>query len=141
MHQPALKPTTANSRGTILLAEDEPALRALVGRVLTSAGFRVLAAPDGAEAALLWHRHAHEIDLILTDIVMPHLSGRGLVQQIMRVRPDVKVLYMSGFTADATMHLKVAANAINFIEKPFSPAALIARIREILAVPSAPLAP
>lgn len=120
-------------RATILLAEDEPAVRALVQRVLTNAGYRVLPAADGREAATLWRAHANEVDMILTDVVMPQLGGGGLVNELLLSKPDLRVLFMSGYAADAIVHHKIERDAINFIEKPFSPAKLLEKIQEILA--------
>ena len=124
---------SAPQRATILLAEDEPAVRALVQRVLTNAGYRVLPAGDGVEAAKLWREHADEVDMILTDVVMPQMGGRGLVNEVLRIKPDLRVLFMSGYTEDAIVHHDIEQNAINFIEKPFSPARLLDKIQEILS--------
>ena len=127
------QPLPGEVRATILLAEDEAAVRALVKRVLMNAGYRVLAAADGVEAALLWRDHADEIDMIVTDVVMPQMGGRGLVNEISLIKPDLRVLFMSGYTADAIVHHNIETNAINFIEKPFSPAKLLEKIANILA--------
>lgn len=126
------QPVTSQYKATILLAEDEAAVRALVKRVLVGAGYRVYAASDGVEAAALWRNHASEIDLILTDVVMPQMGGRGLVTELTRERPDLRVLFMSGYTADAIVHHKIETNSINFIEKPFSPANLLEKVASIL---------
>lgn len=119
-------------RGTILLAEDEASVRALVKRVLVRAGYVVLEAADGREAAQLWREHASEIDMILTDLIMPEVGGRNLIAQLLVDRPNLRFLFMSGFTGDGCGSPELEAGAFNFLEKPFGPAKLVEKIEEIL---------
>jgi PAS domain S-box-containing protein len=117
---------------TILLVEDAHAVRALASRVLAAAGYSVLEAGDGAAAEVLAARHDGPIHLLLTDVVMPGLSGSHLAQRIAALRPAIRVLYMSGYTDDAIVHMDVLAKGIAFLEKPFAPEVLARRVREVL---------
>jgi CheY-like chemotaxis protein len=116
---------------TILVAEDEDALRLLVLRVLMKAGYRVLQARDGAEAAILWRRHAKDVDMLVTDVVMPHMDGPTLAREIAAEGADLKLLYMSGYNQDAVVHRGIQTNEIAFLQKPFTPAQLIAKVQEV----------
>lgn len=127
----------AVSRGseTILLVEDEAAVRRLARRVLERAGYRVIEAETGS-AALEWARsNTDPIDLLLTDVVMPEIGGRALAQGIIGSRPNVRLLYMSGYTEDEAVHTGVIQDGIPFLEKPFTPVALIRKVRETLDSP------
>ena len=136
---PEPSPETPLARGTetILLVEDARAVRALAGRVLAAAGYSVLEAGDGAAAEVLAARHDGPIHLLLTDVVMPGLSGSQLAQRIAALRPRIRVLYMSGYTDDAIVHMDVLAKGIPFLEKPFAPEALTRKVREVLDAPGA----
>jgi signal transduction histidine kinase/CheY-like chemotaxis protein len=127
-------PGTEPQRGaeTILLVEDEEKLRALAQRILRSSGYHVLEARDGQEALEVAHRYENRIDLLLTDVVMPHLSGRRLAECLLPVRPEVKSLYMSGYTDDAVIRHGILDAETAFIQKPFSPHALLTKVREVL---------
>jgi DNA-binding NtrC family response regulator len=115
-----------------LLVEDEAPLRQLLGDVLTRAGYRILEAADGSEALRKWERQAASIDLLLTDVVMPLINGHELATRLMRVAPRLRVIYMSGYADDViAFHGIVDANKA-FIQKPFLPDALMAKIREVL---------
>ncbi len=120
---------------TILLAEDEEALRAVLRITLTRAGYTVLDARDGQHALALMKEHADEVKLVLTDVVMPGLSGPDLVRQIAGMRPDVKVLFMSGYADDTIVHQGVLDEGIEFINKPFSFIQLNRKVREVLDKP------
>ncbi len=128
-HQ-APRPSATSLRGaeTILVAEDEEQLRNVVRRALEQQGFTVLVAGSGHEAVELCGRHAGEIDLLLTDVVMPGLSGRELADRLASLRPSMKVLYMSGYTADHD----VSDAGPAFLPKPFTPEALVRKVRETL---------
>ena len=118
---------------TILVAEDEDAVRALTCRILRKRGYHVLEAKDGREAVEVARAHEGEITLLVTDVIMPHLNGRELSESIAGIMPDVKVLYMSGYTDDALLQRGVLQSGTgNFLEKPFTPEALATKVREIL---------
>jgi CheY-like chemotaxis protein len=117
---------------TILLVEDEAGVRRLARSVLEERGYTVLEAASGDDAMALVHQHAGRIGLVLTDVVMPGMSGRELVQHLVAARPDLRVLYMSGYTDDAVVHHGVLTASMAFIGKPFPPLALARRVREVL---------
>ncbi len=124
--------TLAGGPETILLVEDNEALRVLTMRVLAEAGYNVLAAEGGAEALAVARQHPGTIALVLTDIVMPQLSGRKLAEELARMRPAIKVLYMSGFTDDAIVRHGILQDAVEFISKPFTAHELTRRVRQVL---------
>lgn len=124
--------SAARSHATILLAEDEYAVRALCRRVLEGAGYEVLEAADGAAAVALAQAHAGPIDLLLTDVVMPGISGRESADAITAICPDIRVLYMSGYTDDDILRHGVLRGLVSFLPKPFTPGALLERVREAL---------
>jgi len=117
---------------TILLVEDAQRVRAVVREILEMSGYTVLEARHGVEALELSTRHAGTIHLLLTDVVMPQMSGRELSQRLATLRPDLKVLYMSGYTDDAIVRHGVLAAGIAFLSKPFTPDALALKVREVL---------
>jgi two-component system, cell cycle sensor histidine kinase and response regulator CckA len=136
--QPAAAPAAAQvtpARGigeTVVVAEDEAALRSLVVEVLTASGYRVLAAASGREALELCRRLEGEIDLLLTDVVMPEMNGPELVRQVAEIHPEARILYMSGY-ADKAIANPALDLASALLEKPFLPADLVRRVREVLA--------
>ena len=117
---------------TILVAEDDDALRALATRVLRRAGYQVIEARGAREAIEVGIRHRGAIDLLVTDVVMPELSGRTVAERLMADRPGLRVLYMSGYTDDDVVRRGVVAAQTEFIQKPFTPDALTKRIRQVL---------
>jgi CheY-like chemotaxis protein len=126
---------------TILLVEDAQRVRAVVREILEMTGYTVLEARHGAEAVEVANRHAGPIHLLVTDVVMPQMSGRELAQRLATLRPDLKVLYMSGYTDDAIVRHGVLASGIAFLSKPFTPDALAVKVRELLdGVADAPAA-
>jgi CheY-like chemotaxis protein len=116
---------------TILLVEDEESVRALTVEVLRRQGFDVIDAPHGMDALRLAKQFGGPIHLLLTDIVMPHMNGRDLAQQLMAMRPDTKVLFMSGYTDHAVVHRELSAGA-PFLQKPFTPDSLARKVRALL---------
>lgn len=120
--------TPDSSRFTILVADDEPAIRAYVGRVLLRHGYGVLEAADGVEALEMAAQHAGPIHLLLTDISMPRLDGRELHRRLNRERPETRTLFMSG-SLDTGLHPNAA-----FLPKPFESRALVYKVSEVLTV-------
>ncbi len=129
--------TAAARRGseTILLAEDEPELRALVAEHLEARGYTVLAAATPEEALGLARAHAGPIHLLLTDVVMPGLSGRALSEQFRAERPEARVLYMSGYTDEIIGHHGLLEAGTALLQKPFTGNALALKVREVLDAP------
>jgi two-component system cell cycle sensor histidine kinase/response regulator CckA len=117
---------------TVLLVEDEEVVRGLARQILEEAGYRVLVAPQGEEAIRLCIEHAKEIHLLLTDVVMPGAGGKEVADRLASLRPGIKVLFMSGYTDEAIVHHGVLDPNVKFIQKPFSPAALARKVREVL---------
>ncbi len=130
----ARKPLEVPARGTetILLVEDEESVRQLTRECLTSNGYTVLDAKDGMEAIQIAERHEGHIDLLLTDVVMPPISGRVLAQCLAPLRPTMKVLYISGYTDDVIVRHGVLDQGTAFLQKPFTKQALINKVREVL---------
>lgn len=118
--------------GTILLVEDEELLRSLVREVLTASGYVVLEAANGSAALRLAREHPGPISLLLTDVVMPQMSGQELSERLRAVHPDLKVLFMSGYTDDAVVRHGVQAAEVAFIQKPFSPHQLTRKVQEVI---------
>ncbi len=116
---------------TVLVVEDDDAVRALAIRALEGAGYRVLAS-RGGRAALDAARAAPGLALLLTDVVMPELNGRQLADEVLRIAPGARVLFMSGYTHNAIVHHGVLDEGIEFLAKPFTPSSLVARVREVL---------
>jgi len=117
---------------TILLAEDDEQVRELASEALSAAGYSVLAAETPQAAISICRNHGAKIDLLLTDVVMPIIGGRELARQLIAIRPELRVLYMSGYTPQAILHHgELEANTF-FIQKPFTPSSLAAKIREVL---------
>ncbi len=125
---------TARASGTetILVVEDEEAVRNLAKRILSEAGYTVLTAASGSEALLIGERHQGIVRLLLTDVVMPQMSGKQLADLLVKLYPNLRVLYMSGYTDDAIVHHGVLDDGTHFIGKPFSPADLTRMVRQVL---------
>src|SRR5512141_1254244 len=117
---------------TVLLAEDEDAVRQFAREILSGNGYRVLEAGNGREALLLSEAHRGEIHLLLTDVAMPKMSGRELAERILPLRPELRILYMSGYTDDAILRRGVVEDGIPFLQKPFTPEGLARKVREVL---------
>jgi PAS domain S-box-containing protein len=119
--------------GTILLAEDDDAVRAIARETLERAGYRVLAAPDGSAALALAGSHDGPIDLLLTDVIMPGMNGRELAATLTRRRPGIRVLYASGYTDNMLEGQGALIPGVTLLDKPFTPADLAAKVRDVLA--------
>jgi len=117
---------------TVLVVEDEEGVRTLVRDILEQSGYTVLETSHGAQAIETSERHPGPIHLFLTDVVMPEMSGRELVQRLGVLRPASKVLFMSGYTANAVMHRGALESETEFLQKPFTAATLTRKVREIL---------
>jgi len=117
---------------TVLLVEDEDGVRALIRQVLHKHGYMVLEARHGGEALLQCERHKGPIELLLTDVVLEQMSGRELAERLCPMRPEMKVLYVSGYTDDAILHHGVLNPGTAFLQKPFTTEALARKIREVL---------
>ncbi|MGH9900416.1 MAG: response regulator, partial [Pyrinomonadaceae bacterium] len=118
--------------GTILVVEDEELVRAATRDVLEIIGYQVLEAAGGAEALEICERHAGTIRLVITDVVMPGMSGKELADRLAGLRPDARVLFMSGYTDEAIVHHGILDEGVAFIEKPFTPDGLARKVREVL---------
>ncbi|HUE12828.1 MAG TPA: PAS domain S-box protein [Planctomycetaceae bacterium] len=127
-----INPVTLAGTETVLLAEDEDTLRALAQRVLTKSGYRVLSVPNGAEAIRLLDSHDGPFHLLVTDVVMPKAGGRQVAEHAALRFPELKVLYISGYTDDAVVLNGVFEADVAFLQKPFSPEALLRKVREVL---------
>ena len=126
------EPATARGSETVLVVEDEPAVRRLAVEALRTHGYRVLEAAGAHEATALSESYGEPIDLMLTDVVMPTVNGRELAERLTRERPDLKVVFMSGYTDDAIVRHGVLEEGVSFIGKPFTPSDLARKIRETL---------
>jgi two-component system, cell cycle sensor histidine kinase and response regulator CckA len=130
--RPAESPPAPKGSQTVLLAEDEDGVRALARQVLVSAGYVVLEACDGDEALRRAESHPGRIDLLVSDVVMPSLGGRELAERLLARDSALKVLYLSGNTEDEVVRHGVSSAEVHFLPKPFSPAALAEKARQVL---------
>src|SRR2546422_113216 len=117
---------------TVLVAEDEDAVRQIIEKALQARGYQVMVARDGSEALALASRHAGQIHLLVSDVIMPDMNGRVLSQRLTQVRPTIKTLYLSGYTDDAILHHGVLEEGVAFLQKPFSLGALARKVREVI---------
>jgi len=134
VEQTSVEHQASSSRGveTILLAEDDEQVRELASEALSASGYSVLAAETPQAAISICRSHSGHIDLLLTDVVMPGIGGRDLATHVTAIRPDLKVLYMSGYTPQAILHHGELDADTFFIQKPFTPSSLAAKVREVL---------
>ncbi len=117
---------------TVLVVEDEDAVRRIVRIALETTGYRVIEARTGPEALAAARKHAGGIHIVVTDVVMPEMSGRELAERIAKEQPGVRILYMSGYTDDAVVRHGIVESGVAFLQKPFSPLALARKVRETL---------
>jgi two-component system cell cycle sensor histidine kinase/response regulator CckA len=130
--QAQVAPATLRGTETILLVEDQDQVRAIVLSILRRQGYRVVAAQHAGEALLLSEKHSEPIDLLLTDVVMPQMSGPELAKRLAATRPEMRVLCMSGYTDDSIVRYGVLETGVAFLQKPITPAALARKVREVL---------
>jgi PAS domain S-box-containing protein len=133
------QPETEVDRGeyggteTVLVVEDEAGVREIARRLLTTAGYKVLVASDPIAAQLLAQQHRDEIDVLLTDVIMPNLSGKELAESLRASMPDLKVVFMSGYTDQIVANHGVLEKGVVFLQKPFGPSELLPLMREVIA--------
>jgi CheY-like chemotaxis protein len=123
---------TKDGKETVLLVEDEEDVRTFTRHLLHSFGYRVLDASDGVEAMRVSEQHREPIPLLISDVIMPRMGGRQLAENLKSVRPDLKVLFISGYTDDAIVRHGVLQSDVAFLQKPFTPTALASKVREVL---------
>jgi two-component system cell cycle sensor histidine kinase/response regulator CckA len=132
--KPAAPAKELSGRETILLVEDEPELRELTRTVLATRGYNVIEAmsAEGAERLASDRRDGAKIHLLLTDVIMPGVSGRELAKRVVARQPSVRVLYMSGYTYNVIAENGTLERGVAFLQKPFTPSALVEKVREVL---------
>jgi CheY-like chemotaxis protein len=132
--QERVKEVTDSASGTetIMVVEDEEGVLSLIRVALGAAGYKVLEAGDPEHAVAICSDYDGPVHLLLTDVVMPKMSGPKVAEKVTALRPDIKVLYMSGYTDDSIVHHGVLSEGLPFIQKPFSPLSLRKKIREVL---------
>ena len=124
--------TAPRGSETILLVEDEDMVRRLVRETLEREGYRLLDASGPGEAQKICHNYKGAIHLMITDVIMPKLNGRELAERVAVIRPDMRVLFMSGYTDNAVVASGILKEDRWFLQKPFTPAALARKVRQVL---------
>ena len=137
-HSTRFLPGLPRAQGTILLVEDEVAVRRLAHRVLTGHGYRVLEAANGREALDIAAAYDGAVDLALSDVIMPEVGGRRLVEGLRERWPEVPVVFMSGYTDDEVLRRGLVDPASAFLQKPFTPASLVAAVQGALGAAASP---
>ena len=129
---PQSAPAAPRAEGTVLLVEDEAALRSMIQEILEEAGYTVLSSASPEEALAAARSHPGPVHLLLSDVVMPRMGGRDLAAQVSALRPGLRVLYMSGYTDEAIVHHGMLDSGTHFLQKPFTSDALLGRVRDLL---------
>ena len=127
-----VEPKTLRGSETILLVEDQDEVRKVACDILEQQGYEVIAASNAGEALLLYQRHAQTIDLLVTDVVMPQMNGRELADRLLKINPELRVLYMSGYTDNTVVHHGILDSGVHFLQKPLVPSAFAKSVREAL---------
>ena len=117
---------------TVLLAEDDATIRRMIQLTMESEGYTILAATDGQEAIEISSSYEGDIHLLLTDVIMPKMNGQELANTMLQSRPEMEVIFMSGYTDDAISHHGVLEPGVHFIQKPITPSILAKKLREVL---------
>ncbi|MEZ4272723.1 MAG: response regulator [Myxococcota bacterium] len=128
--------STTHGTETILLAEDDEQVRALIVRTLARKGYKVIVAENGREASILAEKHKETIHLLITDVVMPGMSGRDLAERVSQIHQETRVLYISGYTQNAIVHHGVLEEGLILLQKPFTPDILASMVRRMLDTPN-----
>jgi two-component system cell cycle sensor histidine kinase/response regulator CckA len=131
-HEPLKATASVTGTETILSVEDEEAVRTITRKMLEKRGYRVFSAASGEEALRIVEEHPGSISLLITDVIMPAMSGRVLAEQLEQIQPKLQVLYVSGYTDEAIMQHGVLAEGVNFLQKPFTAEALARKVRQVL---------
>jgi CheY-like chemotaxis protein len=130
---PAAAPEPPPPLATILVVEDEPGIRALVRKILRRQGYEVLEAANGQDALALCRDQVKHMELLITDVVMPHMGGRELVERLQTQGHDMKVLYVSGYTDDTSVYSGNLPPGTAFLQKPFTLGSLLDKVKDVLA--------
>jgi PAS domain S-box-containing protein len=133
---PAAAPATLRGSETVLLVEDQEEVRRVAREILSRYGYHVVEAASAQEALGAWDRPARPFDLLLTDVVMPAMSGRELADRLVAARPGLRVLFMSGYTEDAILHHRILESGFAYLQKPLVPETLARKVREVLDAPA-----